>query len=111
MCITLIAIGLTDLICIKFGSERTRPVHNFLSDFERQLRRRCPTALPRQLPGQQFAEHQAQGVDIGRRTDCLAENLFGRGIGGRQHAHAGTGHGLFAALLDQLGDAEIKHAR
>ena len=109
--IGLRTIEFAQLPGIELRRQRAGAFDDFQAGIESQLRRVRVTPLPRQLPGQQFAQHQAQRVDIGRRADGLAEDLLRCGISRREHAHGGAGAGLLAAFLDQLGNAEIKHAR
>ena len=44
------------------------------------------------MPGQEFVEDDAEGIDIRRCGDSLAAHLFGARVFGGHHAHAGAGH-------------------
>ncbi len=55
---------------------------------------------------QQFVQQYAEAVDVGRGRDRAALRLLGRGIAGREKADR-TRQDL-AAVVDQLGDAEIE---
>ena len=60
------------------------------------------------MSGNQFAEHDAEGVDIGGGGDRSALELFGRGIGRGQH-DARVLRSIFVAVGGkQLGDAEVE---
>jgi hypothetical protein len=61
------------------------------------------------LPGQQFVQHHAQGVDVGGDGHRAAVELLRRGVAGRGSAAAELGRaGVAAAVVDQLRDAEIQ---
>src|SRR5262245_61895877 len=51
-----------------------------------ELRRRLQLQLIWPLPGEQFVQHHAERVDVGRGREGLAPDLLGTGVIGRQRA-------------------------
>ena len=64
----------------------------------------------RTLPGQQLIENHPQRIDIARRGDRLADDLFWTGVFRRHHAQVGNGDlcSGFRMRLKDFGDAEIQ---
>ncbi|MNZ08879.1 hypothetical protein D3C78_256950 [compost metagenome] len=63
----------------------------------------------RQLAGKDFIEHHAEGVEVGATVDLLAAGLFRAHVARR--ADGETGLGELCAILQRLGDAEIRQHR
>jgi len=57
------------------------------------------------LAGNQFAEHNAERVDIGGGRDWFAAALFGRSISGRERGQVRLQR---IRIVEQFGDAEIQ---
>jgi hypothetical protein len=62
-------------------------------------------------PGQHLVEHDAQRVDVGPPVDGVAHDLLGRHVLRRAQDLAGARHRRPLAVVEELGDAEIEHAR
>ncbi|MCR6702973.1 MAG: hypothetical protein NVV68_18310 [Dokdonella sp.] len=57
------------------------------------------------MPGEQFAEQDAQCIDVGRCRDETVGVLFGCRVRRRQHRDAGV---FDVVDVEQLGDAEVE---
>ncbi|MNP05641.1 hypothetical protein D3C76_975960 [compost metagenome] len=62
-----------------------------------------------QLAGEDFVEHHAEGIEVGAAVDLLAARLLRAHVAGR--ADGETGLGELGAILQGLGDAEVREHR
>ena len=65
--------------------------------------------LIRFLTGQQLKEDDAEAVNVARRIDLLAADLFRRRVGGCHHPELRSSSGLLGTVqIEDLADAEIE---